>query len=97
METKWRGLTGTISTSRDKFLCFSIPYDEGWTAYVDGEKAELVRANIGFMGVELPAGDHEIELKYWPPGMTVGIMSSGVGIVWAVMLVLWQRKKRGAS
>lgn len=97
VETNWRGLTGTISTSRDKFLCFSIPYDEGWTAYVDGEKAELVRANIGFMGVELPAGDHEIELKYWPPGMTVGIMSSGVGIVWAVMLVLWQRKKRGAS
>lgn len=94
VETNWRGLTGTISVSKDKFLCFSIPYDKGWTAYVDGEKANLVQANIGFMGVELEAGDHEIELKYWPPGLTAGIVLSCVGLVGAICLFVYMRKSK---
>lgn len=94
VRTNWRGLAGTISTTKDKFLCFSIPYDAGWTAYVDGEKTNLVQANIGFMGLELPAGDHDIELRYWMPGLTVGITLSCVGMVGAIALALWQRKKK---
>lgn len=94
VQTNWRGLIGTITTSKDKFLCFSIPYDEGWTAYVDGEKTNLVQANIGFMGLELSAGDHNIELKYWMPGLTVGIILSCAGIVGAIVLAFWQRKKK---
>lgn len=93
VETNWRGLTGTISVSKDKFLCFSIPYDEGWSAYVDGKKVQLFQVNIGFMGVELPAGDHEIELKYWPPGLTCGIILSSIGLIGLIFLIVWQRKK----
>lgn len=94
VETNWRGLTGTISTSKDKFLCFSIPYDKGWTAYVDGKKAELVQANIGFMGVELSAGDHDIELKYCPLGMPLGAVFSCIGLVGVVALTFGSKKKR---
>lgn len=97
VDTNWRGLTGTISTTKDKFLCFSIPYDEGWTAYVDGEKMELMQANIGFMGVELPAGDHAIELKYWPPGLSAGIALSCAGVAGAAALVIWQRRRKGET
>ena len=97
VDTNWRGLTGTISTTKDKFLCFSIPYDEGWTAYVDGEKTELMQANIGFMGVELPAGDHAIELKYWPPGLSAGIALSCAGVAGAAALVIWQRRRKGEA
>lgn len=92
VETNWRGLTGTISVSKDKFLCFSIPYDKGWTAYVDGEKANLVQANIGFMGVELSAGDHDIELKYWPPGLTTGIALSCIGLIGMAGMIVYTRK-----
>lgn len=94
VETNWRGLTGTISVSKDKFLCFSIPYDKGWTVYVDGKKAKLVQANIGFMGVELPTGDHDIELKYWPPGLTMGIVLSGIGLVGVIGLAISTRKTK---
>lgn len=93
-ETNWRGLTGTITVSEDKFLCFSIPYDKGWTAYIDGKKADLVQANIGFMGIELSAGNHRIELKYWPPGLTVGIILSCVGLVAIIMLIFLQKKEK---
>lgn len=94
VETNWRGLMGTISASKDKFLCFSIPYDKGWSVYVDGKKAELVRANIGFMGVELSAGDHNIELKYWPSGLTAGIVLSCAGGTGLITLAFFERKKQ---
>ena len=51
---------GDITTTSDKILVFSIPYSAGFTAYVDGEKTELVKANSMYMGLELKrqAYDH---------------------------------------
>jgi len=93
VETNWRGLTGTISVSKDKMLCIAVPYDEGWTAYVDGQKVKLYQANTAFMAVELPAGDHEIELRYWTPGLTVGIALSIFGVIGlGVIIIYWKRE-----
>lgn len=93
IETNWRGLTGTISVSKDKMLCLAIPYDKGWTAYVDGEKVKLYQANTAFMAVELSAGDHEVDLRYWMPGLTAGIVLSSFGIVGVVAFAIYRRKK----
>ena len=93
IEINWRGLTGTVDLSTDKIICFGIPYETGWSVYVDGEKRELMQANIGLMAVELDAGFHEIELKYWMPGLTTGIVLSCVGLVLLVVLVLYRKKK----
>ena len=53
----------------------------------------MVQANIGFMGVELPAGDHDIELKYWPPGLTAGIVLSCIGIAGVVAVIFCKIKR----
>lgn len=94
VETNWRGLIGTISVSTDKFLCFSIPYMDGWKAYVDGKKVKLYQANTAFMGVELPAGDHIVELRYWLPGLTIGMILSGIGMVCLIVIVFFQHKRK---
>lgn len=94
VETNWRGLTGTISVSTDKFLCFSIPYMDGWKAYIDGEKVKLYQANTAFMGLELPAGNHVIELRYWLPGLRMGMILSGIGVVCLIVIVFFQRKRK---
>ena len=57
-------IQGIAKMDRDGIMVFTIPYDEGWTVYVDGNKKELLHCNIGFMGVELNAGSHEILLEY---------------------------------
>lgn len=95
IETNWRGLRGTISVSKDKMLCISLPYDEGWSAYVDGKKVNLYRANTAFMAVELTAGTHEIELRYWMPGLTAGIALSAIGLVGCVIYVFYLNKRKG--
>lgn len=98
VETNWRGITGTISTTRDKILCLSIPYSNGWTAYVDGQEAKLYQANTAFMAVELTPGEHEIELRYWTPGLTIGLCLSGAGVISVgVQMVLRRRQSKKAA
>ncbi len=60
---------------------FSIPYDEGWTAYVNGKPAEIEKVNIGFMAVAIPSGSSEIVFRYTTPGLTTGLIISGGSIV----------------
>lgn len=93
IETNWRGLTGTISVSTDKMLCIALPYMNGWKAYVDGQEVELYQANTAFMAVELPAGAHTVEFRYWLPGLTVGLALSGIGAVCLAALLIARRKK----
>lgn len=95
--TDWRSLRGEITVSKDKFLCLAIPYADGWTAYVDGEETKLYRANTAFMGVELTAGSHTVEIRYWLPGLSIGLAMSGLGAVGLiVLLVIGLRGKKKA-
>ena len=71
---------GKISLSENKILCLSVPYSDGWKACVDGEEAELLKANGMYCGIELSAGDHEILLKYDTPGLKLGATISAFGL-----------------
>lgn len=51
-----RGFTATISLEEANYVFFSVPYEKGWTATVNGQPAEVVKANVGFMAVLCPAG-----------------------------------------
>ena len=93
VEIDWGGVTGTISVSTDKFLCLSIPYMKGWKAYVDGEEVTLYQANTAFMGVELPAGEHVVSLRYWIPGLTAGLIMSGIGVVCLIVIIVFSRRR----
>lgn len=93
VEINWRGLTGDISVSRDKILCLLIPYDKGWSAYVDGKEVDLLQANTAFMAVELEAGAHHVELRYWTPGLTGGIALTIIGLAGLVGLIIYWRRK----
>jgi len=66
-EFKHSRISGSIELNKTKMLFFTIPYDEGWTAVINGEKTELERVNTGFTGIVLPAGKHQIILEYHPP------------------------------
>ena len=57
-------------------LFLSIPFDRGWRVIVDGSRADLTQANIGFSGVMLAAGEHQVELFYEVPFLRPGIFVS---------------------
>ncbi len=57
-------IKGEITLDKPKLLFFSIPFDTGWQAFDNGKPVRMIKANIGFMGVMLDAGTHQIELTY---------------------------------
>ena len=61
-------LFGTVTTQSEKQLMFtSIPYDEGWNVYVDGEKVETYKTMDALMAFDISeAGEHSLELDYMP-------------------------------
>ena len=90
-------IKGEYSSEVDGIAFFSIPYSEGWKAYIDGEETKVLKANIAFMGVAAPSGSHEIELKYRTPYMRVGIICSLVCVFFTAIWLLLNSKKRNKT
>ncbi len=81
-----REITGKVNAEQDRYLVFSIPYSEGWTAYDNGKKVMLQKANLMYLGMPLSAGSHEIRLVYHTPGGRAGMLASLAGVVLIVLL-----------
>lgn len=73
-------------------LLVSVPYENGWRAYVNGEKAEIDLVDDGFMAVSLMAGNNNVEFIYQMPGKYAGMALSVFGIL--NVLLLWRKSKR---
>lgn len=65
--------SSTITLDKTNYVFYSIPWDSGWTAYVDGVETEIQRVNVGFMAVLATEGTHNIEFKYVSPGFYTGL------------------------
>jgi hypothetical protein len=76
------------TTDGAAFLVFAETWYPGWSATVNGQKADLYRANLAFQAVAVPAGESEITLRYhlnrWRLGVTLTVVS--LGIVLALVL-----------
>ncbi len=82
---------GEIEAEKDGIMYTAIPA-EGWTAYVDGEKAETYKLCDAVLGVKLEKGKHTVELKYTPPGFISGIIISVSGLAALILLSILVRK-----
>jgi len=78
-----KGFGASINLEKDNLVFFSIPYDEGWSATVNGKKAVVEKVNAGFVAVPVKAGNSVIEFTYTTPGLGVGV------IVTLLALVVW--------
>ncbi len=73
-------VSGNAMADKDGLLITSIPYDPGWTVFVDGEKVEAEKALDCFIGVWLDAGEHEVEMRFFPKGMIMGAWISAASL-----------------
>ena len=89
-------VTGNITVDKDKMLVITLPYQKGWTAYVDGKKTDIQRVNYQYIGINLKKGTHDIKLHYQLPGIKLAFMITGCGVVVFAAIIIFNivRKRR---
>lgn len=89
-------VTGNITVDKDKMLVITLPYQKGWTAYVDGKKTDIQRVNYQYIGINLKKGTHNIKLHYQLPGIKLAFMITGCGVVVFAAIIIFNivRKRR---
>lgn len=66
---------------KDEFVIIPVPYEEGWSAKVNGEKTDVLKANYSFISIPIEQGENDITLTYIPPYLLeMGILSLGTCI-----------------
>ena len=85
-------LKGTMTLEEGQELLFTIPWDTGWTCYVDGQKTELTKVLGIFMAAQAAPGEHTYEMKYMPGGMSIGIKISIGAFILLILYMAFGRK-----
>jgi len=67
--------------AQDGWMVVSEPAWKGWRAYVDGRRVELRIANIAFLGVHVPAGNHVVRVVYLPDAFVIGRTISAITLL----------------
>ena len=84
-------ITGTVNASKDAALICSIPYDKGWSVYIDGKKAETNDIYGALISVNVPAGEHTVTLKYMPVNFILGCIITSLCII--ILIGIYTFKK----
>jgi len=89
------GFHAEITLDKPNLVFFSVPYDDGFTAYVNGEKTDILQVDEGLMAVLCPAGASSIDFVYQAAGLSASRVVTAVAIpVWVVYVACFVRRKR---
>ena len=92
------GFHAEITLDKTNLVFFSVPYDDGFTAYVNGEKTNILRVDEGLMAVLCPAGASSIDFVYQAAGLSASRVVTAVAIpVWVVYVAYFVRRKRRST
>lgn len=85
--------------SNDDYVLFSVPFDQGWTATVNGEKAVVEKADYGFMLVKVPANQESvIRFDYHTPGTLYGTFVTVIcALIFVVYLAVMKMRDAGEA
>jgi hypothetical protein len=75
-----------VVTNASAYLVVRASHARGWRAHVDGVPAPVLRANGKHRAVAVPAGRHEVVLRYAPPGLVAGAALSLASLLVATLL-----------
>ena len=90
-------IKGSVTVNDSKVLFFSIPFDEGWSAKLNGTDAKLYRVNAGLTGLLINKGKNDVELSFEPrlrsKGKLISIVSLLILFGLLVFTLFLRRKK----
>ncbi len=88
-------ITANLTLEQPGRVICSIPYEDGWTVRINGEKAEGVLFGGCLMAFDLEPGEYTFEMKYVPAGARAGLAVSAVSILLFAAVTKWQQGSGG--
>ena len=85
-------LKGSIHVSKDGYFVTTLPYDRGYSVYLDGKEISYEKVNTTFVGFPITKGKHRIEIDYHAPMKKLALCMSMSGIILYGLLLLKERK-----
>lgn len=85
-------LEGKINVSKDGYFITRIPYEKGYTMYIDNKKVNAEKVNQAFLGCRISKGTHQIKITFTPPGYTLACIISTIGVILLALFYIYQRK-----
>jgi len=79
-ETSTNGFTADVDMEKEGVLLFTVPYENGFAAYVDGVETDISKADYGFMMIRVPEGHHDIVFEYTLSDLKYGKILSVIGL-----------------
>jgi hypothetical protein len=77
-----------------QLLVVAEHFDPGWRATIDDAPADAVQVDLAAIGVVVPAGQHEVKLRFVPYLLPLGLTLAGLCAAALSLLELLQRKHR---
>lgn len=93
-QTQKNGFVSLINAETKQFAFYSVPYDQYWTATVNGKKTDILKIN-GLMAIEVDKGTNEIEFRYhyWP--LRLAAIASLAGMLLCLLYIRRFPKNKG--
>ncbi len=86
-----------VATDAPAYLVFAETWYPGWSAKVNGAPVPILRANLAFQAVALPAGESEVVFRYRINDFGAGAAISAGALIAALALLLGGRIRRGRA
>lgn len=89
------------SASNHVAVFSEVFYPNGWKATVDGEPLDIFRADWTLRGALLPAGSHEVVMRFAPEsyatGATVSLIASLIILLMLALAIFYEAKSKAIS
>lgn len=88
-------IAGTFRALADNsIMSLAIPHTTGWIVEIDGKVVDTYRANYGFIGYTVSAGEHTLTAHFEPPHALIGCVAAAVGVLSCTLYCVFIYRKR---
>jgi hypothetical protein len=86
-----------VESSNNAMFLLTNTFYPGWTAWVNGQPAEIIKANAAFQSVAVPAGHSTVRFSFrherWKAGVSISLFS--ICIVGSLLVIAVTRRSQG--
>ena len=93
------GFHAEIELAKPNLVFFSVPCDDGFTAFVNGEETEILEVDEGLMAVLCPEGASRIDFVYQADGLSLSkkVTLAAIPVFICYVGYFWYKKRRNKA